>query len=111
MAGLRAHPCSRTDSAGLTHELLDYLHDANIRFSVGMDMTEDVRQAVCEIADGDWVPAISADGERRQKALVAESRWTCPAGPTAPARSAAASALTPAPSCRLSTTTAGATRC
>ena len=33
----------RTDSAGLVHDLLDYLHDANIRFSVGMDMTEDVR--------------------------------------------------------------------
>jgi Transposase DDE domain group 1 len=62
----------RTDSAGLTHDLLDFLHDANIRFSVGMDMTEDVRQAVCEIADGDWTPAVSADGEEREKAFVAE---------------------------------------
>ena len=70
----------RTDSAGLTHELLDHLHDANIRFSVGMDMTEDVRQAVLGIADQDWVAAVSADGEQRQKAFVAEleldlSRW------------------------------------
>jgi Transposase DDE domain group 1 len=68
----RAELLVRTDSAGLTHDLLDYLHDANIRFSVGMDMTEDVRQAVCEIADGDWVAAISADGEQREKAFVAE---------------------------------------
>jgi hypothetical protein len=62
----------RTDSAGLTHELLDFLHDANIRFSVGMDMTEDVRRAVLEIRDQDWVPAISADGGQREKAFVAE---------------------------------------
>jgi hypothetical protein len=61
----------RTDSAGLTHDLLDHLHDANIRFSVGMDMTEDVRQAVLAIDDEDWVPAISADGEQRDKAFVA----------------------------------------
>jgi Transposase DDE domain group 1 len=70
----------RTDSAGLTHDLLDYLHDGNIRFSVGMDMTEDVRQAVLGIRDQDWVPAISADGEQREQAFLAEleldlSRW------------------------------------
>jgi len=62
----------RTDSAGLTHDLLDYLHDGGIRFSVGMDMTEDVRQAVLQIADRDWVAAVSADGERREQAYVAE---------------------------------------
>jgi Transposase DDE domain group 1 len=62
----------RADSAGLTHELLDYLHDANIRFSVGMDMTEDVRQAVLAIRERDWVPAVSADGEERERAFVAE---------------------------------------
>jgi Transposase DDE domain group 1 len=90
----------RTDSAGLTHELLDYLHDGNIRFSVGMDMTEDVRQAVLRVADRDWVAAVSADGEEREKAFVASSRSTSRAGPWAPARSAAASAPTPAPSCR-----------
>jgi hypothetical protein len=62
----------RTDSAGLVHDLLDYLSDADIRFSVGMDMTEDVRQAVCAIADQDWVGAVSAAGEEREKAFVAE---------------------------------------
>ena len=62
----------RADSAGLTHELLEFLHDANIRFSVGVDMTEDVRQAVLAIRERDWAPAVSADGEEREKALVAE---------------------------------------
>jgi hypothetical protein len=76
----RAELLVRTDSAGLTHELLDFLHDGNIRFSVGMDMTEDVRRAVLAIRDQDWVAAISAEGEEREKAFVAEleldlSRW------------------------------------
>jgi hypothetical protein len=62
----------RTDSAGLTHDLLDYLHDANIRFSVGMDMTEDVRQAVLALGARDWGPAVCADGEERERAFVAE---------------------------------------
>ncbi|MCA1678135.1 MAG: IS1380 family transposase [Actinobacteria bacterium] len=62
----------RGDSAALCHDLLDYCHERNIRFSVGMDMTEDVRQAVAQIADGDWVPAIAKDGEQREKAFVAE---------------------------------------
>ena len=70
----------RTDSAGLVHDLLDFLHDGNIRFSVGMDMTEDVRQAVLAISERDWVPAVSAEGQAREKAFVAElkldlSRW------------------------------------
>ena len=62
----------RTDSAGLCHDLLDHLHERDIRFSVGMDMTEDVRKAVLQIADEDWVPAVSKDGEQREKAFVAE---------------------------------------
>jgi len=62
----------RTDAAGLVHDLLEYLNDRDVRFSVGMDMTEDVRQAVTAIADQDWVPAVSKDGEQREKAFVAE---------------------------------------
>jgi hypothetical protein len=70
----------RTDSAGLVHDLLDHLNERGVRFSVGMDMTEDVRQAVCQIADEDWVAAVSKDGEEREQSFVAElsldlSRW------------------------------------
>ncbi|MCA1701021.1 MAG: IS1380 family transposase [Actinobacteria bacterium] len=71
----------RADSAGLTHDLLDHLHDANIRFSVGMDLTEDVRQAVAEIADEDWVSAVSADGEEREQAFVVELQLDLSAWP------------------------------
>jgi hypothetical protein len=62
----------RADSAGLSHDLLDHLHEQGIRFSVGMDMTEDVRQAVAQIADQDWASAISKDGEERERAFVCE---------------------------------------
>jgi len=62
----------RADSAGLCHDLLDHLHERGIRFSVGMDMTEDVREAVLQIKDEDWAPAISADGEERERAYVSE---------------------------------------
>jgi len=68
----RAELLLRTDSAGLVHKLLDYLREQAIRFSVGMDMTEDVRQAVLAIADEDWVAAITKDGKRRENAFVAE---------------------------------------
>ena len=62
----------RTDSAGLTHELLNHLREEDIRFSVGMDMTEDVRLAVRGIAADDWLPAVTADGSERERAFVAE---------------------------------------
>ncbi|MCA1680643.1 MAG: IS1380 family transposase [Actinobacteria bacterium] len=62
----------RGDSAALCHGLLDHLNERSIRFSVGMDMTEDVRQAVTQIADEDWAPAICANGEQRERAFVAQ---------------------------------------
>ena len=62
----------RTDSAGLCHDLLDHLHERGVCFSVGMDMTEDVRQAVTAIAEEDWIPAVSKDGEQRERAFVSE---------------------------------------
>ena len=45
----------RVDSAGASHELLDWCRDAAIRFSVGYDLTETVRQAIVQIPDGAWV--------------------------------------------------------
>ena len=32
----------RADSAGATHGLMDYCHQANLRFSVGYELTEPV---------------------------------------------------------------------
>src|SRR5919197_283353 len=36
----------RADTAGATHDLLDYCREANLRFSVGYELTEQVRAAI-----------------------------------------------------------------
>ena len=61
----------RTDSAGLTHELLDFCRDGRIRFSVGFDLTEPVRAAILALPETAWTPALDADGEPRENGQVA----------------------------------------
>jgi len=62
----------RADSAGATHGLVDYCRDANMRFSVGYELTEQVRASILEIADDAWVPALDQDGAERKNGEVAE---------------------------------------
>jgi hypothetical protein len=62
----------RADSAGATHGLIDYCREANMRFSVGYELTETVRAAILEIPDDAWVPALDQDGSVRQNGEVAE---------------------------------------
>ena len=62
----------RTDSAGASHELLDWAHDANIRFTVGLDLRESVREQILQIADSDWVAAVDQHGAERSNGHVAE---------------------------------------
>ncbi len=77
---------ARADSAGLTHGFIDACVTAGVRFSVGHDLTEPVRDACLTIRPRAWVPAVTADGsDYRDEAFIAEitdsvdlSRW--PAG-------------------------------
>lgn len=62
----------RVDSAGASHELLDWAHAASIRFSVGLDLRENVREQILQIADADWVAAVDQDGGERRNGQVAE---------------------------------------
>jgi hypothetical protein len=62
----------RVDSAGACHELLDWCRDAQIRFSVGYDLTETVRAAILQSPDDSWVCAIDQDGSERPNGHVAE---------------------------------------
>jgi hypothetical protein len=63
----------RADSAGATHELMDFCRDGRIGFSVGFDLTEPVRGAILTLGEDAWVPAITQDGEPRDDgAWVAE---------------------------------------
>jgi hypothetical protein len=61
-----------TDSAGLTHELLDFCRDGQIRFSVGFDLTDPVRRAILALPETAWTAALDADGEPRTNGQVAE---------------------------------------
>jgi Transposase DDE domain group 1 len=64
----------RADSAGATHALLAFCRDANLRFSVGFDLTEPVRAAILALDQDAWVAALTQDGEPRDDdgAQVAE---------------------------------------
>jgi hypothetical protein len=62
----------RADSAGASHELLDWCRDGAIRYSVGYDLTEAVRAAIVQIPDDSWVCAIDQDGSQRPNGHVAE---------------------------------------
>jgi hypothetical protein len=62
----------RVDSAGASHELLDWCRDARIRYSVGYDLTETVRAAIVAVPDSAWVSALDQDGTERSNGHVAE---------------------------------------
>ena len=62
----------RADSAGATHGLIDYCREGNMRFSVGYELTEPVRQAILQILKDAWVPALDQDGSERDNGEVAE---------------------------------------
>ena len=62
----------RVDSAGATHELLDWCREGRIRFSVGYDLTEPVRAAILKLPENAWRPALDQDGSERPNGQVAE---------------------------------------
>jgi hypothetical protein len=63
----------RADSAGATHELMDCCRDGRLRFSVGFDLTEPIRDAILGVGEDAWMPAICQDGVPRDDgAWVAE---------------------------------------
>ena len=62
----------RADSAGATHGLVDFCREGNMRFSVGYELTEPVREAVLKIPADAWVPALDQDGSERTNGEVAE---------------------------------------
>jgi Transposase DDE domain group 1 len=62
----------RCDSAGATHELAEFCRDGRLRFSVGLDLTKSVRDAILALPETAWQPAIDADGRARDNGQVAE---------------------------------------
>ena len=62
----------RADSAGATHGLVDYCREGGMRFSVGYELTEQVRAAILQIPEDAWVAALDQDGSERTNGEVAE---------------------------------------
>jgi len=62
----------RADSAGATHETADHCVEANLRFSFGYELTEQVRAAILETPEDAWVPALDQDGSARKNGWVVE---------------------------------------
>jgi Transposase DDE domain group 1 len=62
----------RVDSAGASHDLLDWCRQARIGFSVGYELSETVRAQILRIPDEDWVSAVEQDGSPRVNGQVAE---------------------------------------
>ena len=63
---------ARSDSAGASHELADTCRECDIRFSFGYPLTEPVRQALSELPESTWRPAIDQDSQPRDGAWVSE---------------------------------------
>jgi hypothetical protein len=62
----------RADIGGQTHAFTADCRDAQIRFSVGYELSETVRSVVLQVPEAAWVQAIDAGGKDRDGAWVAE---------------------------------------
>ncbi len=62
----------RTDIGGRTHAFTQDCRDAGIRFSVGYEVDERVREAILRTPEWAWQAAIDGEGEVREGAWVTE---------------------------------------
>ena len=62
----------RADSAGATHGTADHCRRCDLRFSVGYELTEQVRGAILETPDRAWISALDQDDTERTNGQVVE---------------------------------------
>lgn len=62
----------RGDSASGTHAFVEGGRERGLRFSVGLDLHDGVREAILSLPKDAWRPAITQDSEERDGADVAE---------------------------------------
>lgn len=62
----------RTDGAGSTHAFLEYLTARKLSYSVGFTLTDAMAEAVDEIPEDLWIPALDSSGDIRDGAWVAD---------------------------------------
>jgi hypothetical protein len=76
-AAHREHILVRSDSAGASHKVLNWLHQRNtprrrVEYSIGWRIDDDERAAITALSAAAWSPALDADGGVRGGAFVAE---------------------------------------
>jgi hypothetical protein len=71
---LRRTVLVRADTAGGTHEFLEWLtaRSRRLPYSVGLTITEDIQDAIFKVPASAWTQAYYGDGEARDGAWVAE---------------------------------------
>jgi hypothetical protein len=62
----------RADTAGATHGTADHCRRADLRFSFGYELTEQVRAAILQTPDDRWIPALDQDDTERTNGQVVE---------------------------------------
>jgi hypothetical protein len=63
----------RTDAAGCTHQVVDWLTARRLSYSLGFTLTPDVVARIERIPDAAWTPAYDADGVPRDGAWVLDA--------------------------------------
>ena len=71
---LRRRMLVRTDSGAGTRGFLEWLtaKSRRLHYSVGMTVTDDMREAILKVPAGSWTPAYDGDGQVRDGAWVAD---------------------------------------
>ena len=62
----------RTDSAGATHDVIDFCREHRLRFSAGFELTDAVRAAILKVPENAWIAALASDGSERENGQIAE---------------------------------------
>lgn len=63
----------RTDAAGCTHEVVDWLTRRRLGYSLGFGLSTDIAARIGRLPDAAWTPAYDGDGTLRDGAWVAEA--------------------------------------
>jgi hypothetical protein len=62
----------RADTAGATHDLLDFCREHRLRYSVGYELTDPTRAAIMKVPEDSWIAALASDGSERENGQIVE---------------------------------------
>ena len=62
----------RADSAGATHDLMDFCREGRLRYSVGYELSEQVRAAILKVPEKKWIASLATDGSPRPNGQIVE---------------------------------------